>query len=551
MVNVAKKPEKGRRRTVRRVLLWMGGVVLVLLLAAFVAGEVLLHRAEPMLKAKVIDALSTRFDSRVELAQFHVSLVRGLSVSGEGLELYPHKLAASQPLFAVKKFSFYTTWKQLFQTPMYIGRVRVSGMAIHLPPKQQRAEMPHLQPGGKARIAIGELLCEHTTLVLGTDKPGKIPLEFNIGNLRLDSIGPGQPMKFHAVLVNPKPIGDVDSEGYFGPFQEESPGDTPVRGDYTFSKADLGTLKGIGGTLSSNGTYAGTLNNIVVDGKTTTPNFQLDFTGHPVPLNTTFHAIVDGTNGDTHLEPVDGWLLHTHIVARGDVVRDASHPGHDIRLNVTLDPAQIQDILALGAKSSTPLLTGAMQMHTSFDLPPSADVPVIDRLKLAGTFAILDAHFNSDKFQSKVDQLSLRGQGKAKEAKQESEAMKRGDNDAGTEADVASTMRSQFELGGGKVTLNGLQYQVPGADIGLNGSYTLKGQELNFVGSATLDAKISHMVTGWKSLLLKPADPFFSKHGETQVPIHISGTRSDPHIGLDFGHKNHEQGAVGEPPAAK
>jgi hypothetical protein len=548
MANVANRPKEGGRRTVRAVLLWFGGVVLVLLVAAFIAGEVVLHRAEPMLKARVIDTLSARFDSRVELEQFHVSLVRGLSVSGEGLRLYPHRLAASQPLFAVKRFSFFTTWKQLFQVPMYIDRVRVSGMEIHLPPKQQRADMPQLRSnGGKVKISIGELLCDHTLLVLGTDKPGKVPLQFDVGSLSLDSIGPGQPMKFHAVLVNPKPIGDIDSEGYFGPFQEETPGDTPLRGDYTFSNADLGTLKGIGGTLSSNGTYAGTLNNIVVDGKTTTPDFQLDITGHAVPLNTTFHAIVDGTNGDTHLQPVDAWLLHTHIVARGDVVRDPAHPGHDIRLNVTLGPAQIQDILELGAKSSTPLLTGAMQMHTSFDLPPSAEVPVIDRLNLSGSFAILDAHFNNDKFQSKVDQLSLRGQGKAKEAKQESEAMKRGDNDAGTQADVASTMRSQFELGGGKITLKDLEYQVPGADIGLNGTYTLKGGELDFVGSATLDAKISHMVTGWKSLLLKPADPFFSKHGETQVPIRITGTRSDPHIGVELGHKNHEQGAVGAP----
>jgi hypothetical protein len=50
---------------------------------------------------------------------------------------------------------------------------------------------------------------------------------------------------------------------------------------------------------------------------------------------------------------------------------------------------------------------------------------------------------------------------------------------------------------------------------------------------------VSQMVTGWKSLLLKPVDPFFAKNGAgTEVPIQVTGTRSEPHFGLDFGHKD-------------
>jgi hypothetical protein len=529
------------KRTVRRVLLWAGSIILLLLICAAIAGEIVLHRAEPILKAKVVETLSTRFDSQVELDRFSVSLWHGLNVSGGGLRLRPRRIQAADPLFAVDQFSFYTTWKQLFRTPMYVERVRVGGLKIHLPPKGERANMPAVSPkGGRIRIAIGELLCDNATLVIGTDKPGKVPLQFDIDQLRLASIGPDQPMKFHAVLVNPKPIGNIDSTGDFGPFDAESPGDTPVRGEYAFRNADLGTLKGIGGTLASNGKYDGTLNRIVVDGETTTPDFQLDIASHPVPLNTTFHAIVDGTNGDTYLQPVDAWLLHSHIVAKGDVVRSASGPGHDIRLDVTLGPAQIQDILQLGTKAEAPLMTGELRMHTGFHLPPG-HASVIDRLDLAGSFAMLNAHFTNDKFQSKVDQLSLRGQGKAKEAKQESKAMKQGDGTAGTEADVASAVGGDFRFGNGTIELKSLEYRVPGADIGLEGTYTLKGQQFDFHGSAHLDAKISQMVTGWKSLLLRPANRFFSKHGETDVPIRITGTRSDPHIGLDFGRKDRDK----------
>jgi hypothetical protein len=54
------------------------------------------------------------------------------------------------------------------------------------------------------------------------------------------------------------------------------------------------------------------------------------------------------------------------------------------------------------------------------------------------------------------------------------------------------------------------------------------------------------MTTGWKSLLLKPIDPFFSKDGAgTEIPIRITGTQSEPHFGLDLGRKG-EPGNVGK-----
>jgi hypothetical protein len=40
------------------------------------------------------------------------------------------------------------------------------------------------------------------------------------------------------------------------------------------------------------------------------------------------------------------------------------------------------------------------------------------------------------------------------------------------------------------------------------------------------------------SVLLKPVDPFFSKHGAgAEIPLKVTGTKSEPHFGLDFGHK--------------
>src|SRR6202035_5551829 len=130
-----------------------------------------------------------------------------------------------------------------------------------------------------------------------------------------------------------------------GPWQADSPRNTPVRGNYTFQHADLSTIKGIGGILSSTGKYSGTLNNIVVDGSTDTPDFHVGSGGHPVPLHTDFHAIVDATNGDTYLRPVKATILDTRLVASGSVVRLKEPHGRRILLDVAVDGGKIQDLL--------------------------------------------------------------------------------------------------------------------------------------------------------------------------------------------------------------
>lgn len=564
-------PSTHRRRHHRLVvaLLWVGSVLAILAIAALIAGNIFLRRAAPMLKAKVVETLSTRFDSRVELDQFHAIFTGGFEVRGDGLKLYPNHLDGNEPMIAVDHFGFRIfDWHQLLHTPIIVNHVQVTGLSIHIPPKDQRANMPHLNSGskpgvdeshGKIDILVRVIDVDHADLVIENGKPGKVPLEFVIHKLVLQSVGAGRPMAFHATLVNPKPIGNIDSSGDFGPFNAESPGDTPVDGTYSFTHADLNTIKGIGGMLASDGKYQGQLNHIVVDGKTTTPNFSLDIANRPVPLNTTFHAIVDGTNGNTYLQPVDAWLLHSHIIAQGEVVRVPGVQGRDIRLNVTVNPGHIEDMLLFAVKDQAPIMTGELQLNTKFDLPPGPNT-VVNKLRLQGTFTLTNVHFTTDKIQSKVDELSLRGQGKAKQADQEGQAMKdkaktkNGGSDQTQAqnqdqnqpqiptADIASAMRGNFTFADSKITLPALNYRVPGADIAMHGVYNLHDQSLDFSGLARLDAHISQMVTGWKSWLLKPVDPFFAKDGAgTQVPIKVGGTTSHPDIGLDFNHKDHDQ----------
>ncbi len=148
-------------------------------------------------------------------------------------------------------------------------------------------------------------------------------------------------------------------------------------------------------------------------------------------------------------------------------------------------------------------------------------------MKLNGRFLLEDAEFTSAKIQNDVGELSLRGQGRAKDAKSGG-------------ADVRSAMQSDFKMAGGVITLPDVKYTVPGAEIDLKGTYGVDGGTLNFKGTARTEATVSQMVGGWKGMLLKPADRLFKTNGAgTEVPIHIDGTAENPKFGIDFGRMKH------------
>ena len=500
--------------------------ILILSVAAFV-----ISRAGPILRGRVIQTLSDRFQSRVDLDGFHVSISNGLEVSGSGLRIYGQNdpnthQPGVQALISIAEFRFHTAIWNLFHTPTHVDAVYIRGMSLNIPPKGERQQMKRVGSGRvKARIVVEKFECDHAQLVLNTSDPRKLPLVFDIQNLDMHDPQPGGPLEFEADLANPKPVGMIHTKGRFGPWQADEPRDTPVQGAYSFSHADLGTIKGIGGILSSEGKYAGTLNNIVVDGNTETPDFRVARSGHSVPLTTEFHAIVDGTTGDTYLRPVKARIQQTSLVASGFVVRISDPQGHWIKLDVLIDQGRIEDLLKLGVRTDPPVMTGTVRLKTKFDLPPG-DADLSDRLKLTGRFEVGEAHFTNDKLQRKIGSLSLKSRGKPKLA-QTSES-----------DEVLANMSGEFRLGSGVLSFSNLRFAVPGTEVSMTGKYSLDGNEFDFHGKARMQAKLSHMTTGWKSVLLKPVDPFFSKNGAgTEFPVKVTGTKSEPHFGLDFGHK--------------
>jgi hypothetical protein len=509
-----------------------GAAVFVVLVVAgaFFAASVIAKQFEPELRAQAIKYMQERFHSEVEIGALHINrprmstiqilLRRGrgaiVAVEGQGITMRFGADRSRPPMFAIKKLFFTVDLEVLVAPTKSVNFVSIDGMEINIPPKDERPSLGSEEKSNSG-IAFQNVQIRDAVLTLLPKDAGKPPLRFQIARLHLQSVGSDSASRYDADLTIPKPPGTIQSSGTFGPWNATTPGDTPLKGDYTFDNADLGIFNGIAGTLSSKGTFDGALDTVNVRGTAYVPNFQLKMAGNPLPLSTTFDALVDGSNGNTVLQPVRATLGHTNFTTAGAVIKNDQYSKRSITLQVKMPNGDMHDLLLLAMKGP-PFMQGMINMQSSIDIPP-LNSTVKQKLVLDGTFDLLDAKFLKSAIQDQIDQLSRRGQGQPK--------------NEGIDQ-VISTMQGSFHLEDQVMTFRSLAFEVPGADVSVAGNYDMAADMLDFHGALKLNAKLSETMTGWKRWVLKPADPFFAKNGAgTFVKIKIDGTAHQPKFGLD------------------
>lgn len=530
--------ERGDGLTNTRKAIGLTLFALCLLIAgAYIAASIYVKGLGPRMKQRVIAALDQRFDADVDLKSLEVSLFPQPTVTGEELTIRHKQWPDAHPLIHIRRFSGSTDFWTLVDRRDHVSLIRLEGLEIHVPPRghavekttqQDHEEVASAEPGqDKTRLKfyIETIIADGMLLEIEPKQAGKQPLRFDIEKLKLTSVNPSQPMTFQAKLMNAKPPGLITTAGSFGPWQKDDPRATPVSGNYHFENANLGVFKGISGTLASTGRYGGILQHIEVDGETDTPDFALKRGGQPVHLETTFHSIVNGTDGDTLLEPVNATFLHTQFVCRGGVVHQEGAEGKTVTLDAVTKTARMEDILHLVTGDSRPLLTGGVQFKTKIVIPPGHE-EVLDKLQLDGDFKLSSARFTSEGVQRRLRTLSDRARGISKEEEQNQPAQ-----------DVASDLYGRFVLKQGSVQFSQLTFSVPGATIQLAGDYNLRSEAIGMKGTFRMQATLADTQSGVKHWLLKPLDPLFAKQGAGfLVPIDISGTRDHPEIGATIFH---------------
>lgn len=508
---------------------WWVAIPGVLVLLFVLAVAFLIFRARDIkerMRQSVISALSERFQSEVNLDDIHVTGFPRFEVSGEGLTLRHHGRKDVPPLIHIEKLSFTVGISELLHPVKHIPLLRIDNMIINIPTRELKMGPPSPRTSQQSELAqnvvVDKVVCNHTDIVILPKVVGRVPLDWDIHDLVLYSVGRDKPFSFHGDLTNGKPIGEIETQGQFGPWDADNPGNSPVSGEYKFDDANLEPFPGIAGILSSKGKYAGFLSELQVEGQTDTPDFSLDKVGRPIPLHTEFSATVDGTNGDTYLHPVSATLVRSLIVAEGSVVRVPAKDGHLITINADVPNGRIQDFLSLAINSGKPLMTGPVKIKAKLIIP-AGNQRALEKIILEGRFGVNDAKWSSPALREKLESLSRHGQGKPE------------DESIGS---AVSDLTGNFRLENGIINFSRLTFSVNGAAIDLAGTYALRNGELDFTGHLRLQAKLSQTMTGTKSFFLKVFDPFFSKGRDgTVIPIHITGTRDSPTFGITVFHK--------------
>jgi hypothetical protein len=498
------------------------GAVTVVVLAAAAAGIYLYAETliEQRLRPATIELLERRLDSKVQLDAMKITL-SPFSIRGEGLTVRHQGRLDIPPLITIRTFTISAGLQQLWTRR--VERVHLEGLELMIPPGRT-ADMPKLRPPSEVTVdedgpdvSIGELVTENALLTITPKSADKDPRVFQIRHLRFGEFQFTRPVPFRAALTNPKPHGEIEAEGSFGPWQAAEPRATPVHGTFVFD-ADLATIKGIGGALHAKGDFSGPLDYIRTTGKTRTDNFHLSTGGATFPLVTDYVAIVDGTNGDTILERVDAVLGTTRIAASGAVVKEGAR-GRRVTLDTKTRGGRLEDLVKLTTRVKRSPMTGTVDVDARLDIPPG-DAEVIERMDLEGSFTVARARFTSEMIQDRVDELSRRGLGRPTDERID---------------DVASNLRGAFRLRNARLQLRSFTFSVDGANVRLAGQYDIAAERLNFAGELRLRAKASQTQTGWKRFVLKIFDPLVDgKDAGTVLPISITGTRAQPKFAADL-----------------
>jgi hypothetical protein len=469
--------------------------------------------------------LSERFESTVEFSDFRFVLFPRPTAVFIGLNLLYHDRKDMPPLIRVAQVSVSMQWRGFFVRPLRIKRLTLQGLQITFPPRQAGSRPTQNRNGLRAHgtypIEIERVLADDAQIVLLRADARKTPLVFDLHHLTLESVSLGRPAHFEATLTNAVPRGEIYTSGLFGPWDSQTPRETPIDASYRFDQADLSSINGLRGILSSNGTFSGPLDYLDVQGTTITPNFTLRRVANPMELRTVFAATVDGTNGNTYLHSVRAQFLRSSVSVKGEIAdRYADIPGRTIDLDVASDSARAEDLIRLAVSTTRPVLKGPVKFRAKIRIPEE-DRDLGDRLAITAQFSVAEGHFTNPEVQDKVDLLSRKAQGEPKNT---------------DIAEVPSQLVASMNCREALLSFPEIRFLVPGARLELAGTYRLGTGDLDFQGNLLLDAKLSQTTTGPKSLFLKAIDPFFrGEHGGARIPVMVGGTQAQPRFGLGHG----------------
>jgi hypothetical protein len=516
--------ERSRRTVWRPRALQITGLAI---LALFIAGGILIAAKWPFKADKVQAELASATSSNVKISGFRVKYFPPGCVI-EGLELRQAGKSDGPPLLAARRVTIRANYRGLFFKRIEVMHLedvhvdmgqRADRTRNSAQPAPETSNSSGSSNNSSDSVAIAELIVDRGVIEFPRRQQ---PLQFKIDRLSFGNFDRRKPIAFHVTLENPLPPGRLVVDGQFGPWNSSDIAATQLSGSYQFSNANLSSLGGIAGTLSSQGSFAGPAKALRVQGSTDSPKYEVKTVGHPVHLQTQFQAKVDCTNGDVELQSIRGEFERTSFAVAGEVAGKANPHSKLASLQFNDAGGRVEDWLRLLDSDSVPPMTGPISFQARVKVP-GGPRPFIRRVWVAGDFELTGVGFTKPESQRDVDKLSIRARGQ----KVPSEKVML--------PPILGTLSGHVELIDGVANFSKLTFTLPGAVADVHGTYSFIDERIDLHGLLRIDTKFSKTSGGPKGLLTRATETLFAKaRGDGEIlPVKMTGTYDHPSYGLD------------------
>jgi hypothetical protein len=487
------------------------GIAAIILLVLLATVAVILVFKWPFTKKEVISSFEQVSQCDVHVGRFQKIFFPQPGYIVQDVIFRRDTAPGTRPIAKVAKVTCRGSWAALLIFRHRITRMDLEGTQVYIPSHVPPAIRKHAQP--KIATTVTVLYANGTVLEIAPRHDGQQTTRFNFPELALSNVSKNKAIALRTLIYSPDLFGALRMTGSVGPLMIGRIAQTRISGEYHLSHDDLGRYKVVGGTLSADGRFGGTLGHAEVAGRAAIPDFEVTRSHHSLGLTVEYNTLVDGIRGDVRIESAAAHFLSSMLTARGAITGEGAKT---LALDMDSSQARIEDLLRLFVTADQAPLNGALSLQTHVILPPKHE-PFLTRVQLDGAFAIDRAEFTNRATESKVNELSARALGK-----------KKGSFEDSSEA-VPAVLRGRLKLQSGTSTFSEAIFAVPGAVASGTGTYNLLNQVIDLRGKLAMHATLSKVAGGVKSVLLKPLDPFFKKDGSGAVlPVRISGTYSHP-----------------------
>lgn len=403
-------------------------------------------------------------------------------------------------------------WTDLLFLRRRVRLVEVGGLHIVIPPVGSRENKEDFPPGSSSDFSGPSTVVETLAISkaeLDIQRSSGGQYAFPINHLVIQNLRKGQAISYILDMGNAKPSGRIQARGSFGPVVPTNLGSTPVAGDFTFAPINLGDLHGISGNLSATGRFQGTIADIATTVSATTADFAVGH-GRPTPVAVQARGVVNALNADVFVHSLDAHTGSTTVHAEGGVLGSPKVTN----LDLVVDNGRAQDILRPFLHGDVPITGTVVLRSHAYLAPATRNQKFLERLRLDGRFNIPNEHLTNPSAERSLTAFSERVRLPHSPAAPDSSGA----------PDVISQLHGEVQVRNGIAYAHKLNFQVPGAAVNLNGTFNFHNRSAHLRGDLHMQSDVSHLATGFKSMLLKPFAPFFKKGNTAAVfPIAITG----------------------------